>query len=97
MGAKIRAKKTHNLTGRRPVMALIHTAGETAKVCVIILCACLYCTTDATIELLGLAGSRPAMKSTQCVVVLDNKIEIGECMFSRSLCKHSVFLEIPVR
>ena len=97
MGAKIRAKKTHNLTGRRPVMALIHSAGETAKVCVIILCACWYCTTDATIELLELAGSRPAMKSTQCVVVLYNKIEIGEGMFSCFLCKHSVPQEIPVR
>ena len=37
------------------------------------------------------------MKSTQCVVVLDNKIEIGEGMFSCFLCKHSVPQEILVR
>ncbi len=97
MGAKIRAKKTHSLTGRRPVMALIHSAGEIAKVCVISLCSCWSCITDAVIELPELAGSRPSMKSTQCVVVLDNKIEIGEGMFSCFLCKHSVPQEILVR
>ena len=37
------------------------------------------------------------MKSTQCVVVLDNKIEIGEGMLIRFLCKHSVPQEILVR
>ena len=97
MGPRIRAKETHKPTGRRHVMALIHGAGETAKVCVFILCACLYCTKDATIELLGLAGSRPAMKRTHCVVVLDNNNEIGEFMFSRSSYKHSDLQATKVR
>ena len=62
MVARIKAKETHKSTGRRPVVALVQSARDTAKVCVIILCACLYCTKYVTIELLGLAGSVSAME-----------------------------------
>ena len=54
------------LTGRRPVIAFIHGAGENEDLC-LISCAFLYCTKDVTIELLGLAKSRPAMKRSHCV------------------------------
>ena len=56
-----RAMETHKLTGRRPVMAPTLGAEETV-IRVFLPCACFYCTKDATIELLGLAGSRLEMK-----------------------------------
>ena len=97
MGPRIRAKETHKPTGRRPVMALIHGAGEKSGGSVLISCACLYCTKDATIELLGLAGSRPAMKRTHCVAMLDNNNEIGEFMFSRASYKQLFLQHTKVR
>ena len=97
MGPRIRAKETHKPTGRRPVMAVKHGAGEKTQVCVLISCACLYCTKDATIELLGLAGSRPAMKRTHCVAVLHNSNDIVEFMFRHTSYKHSVLQDNKVR
>ena len=54
------------LTGRRPVIEFIHGAGENEDLR-LRSCAFLYCTKDVTIELLGLAKSRPAMKRSHCV------------------------------
>ena len=58
--------ETRMLTGRRPVMAFTHGAGENMVLC-LISCAFLYSTKDVTIELLVLAKSRPAMKRNHCV------------------------------
>ena len=63
-------------------MAFTDGAGENNDLCMLS-CAFLYCTKDVTIELLGLAKSRPAMKRTHCVAMLDNNNEIGVFMFSR--------------
>ena len=70
---------------------------EETEIRVFLPCACFYCTKDATIELLGLAGSRPAMKRTHCVAMLDNNNEIGEFMFSRSSYKHFFLQHTKVR
>ena len=54
------------LTGRFPVIAFTHGAGKYEDLC--LMCrAFLDCTKDVTIELLGLAKSRPAMKRSHCV------------------------------
>ena len=54
------------LTGRFPVIAFSHGAGENEDLR--LMCrAFLDCTKDVTIELLGLAKSRPAMKRSHCV------------------------------
>ena len=54
------------LTGRFPVIAFSHGAEENEDLCLISR-AFLDCTKDVTIELLGLAKSRPAMKRSHCV------------------------------
>ena len=53
------------LTGRFTVITLSHGAGK-KDLC--LMCrAFLDCTKDVTIELLGLAKSRPALKRSHCV------------------------------
>ena len=93
MVARIRAKETHKSTGRRPVVALIQSARDTAKVCVIIFCACIYCTKYVTSNCLASWECLCHGKGL-CVGVLDNTIEIGEGMLSHSSCKHSVLQEL---
>ena len=66
MVPRTRAKETRMLTGRFPVIAFSHGAGENEDLCLISR-AFLDCTKDVTIEMLGLAKSRPAMKRSHCV------------------------------
>ena len=54
------------LTGRFPVIAFSHGAGENEDLCLISR-AFLDCTKDVTIELLGLAESHRAIKRSHCV------------------------------
>ena len=78
--SKTRAIETRMLFGRRCVMEQTHAAGEN-KICVWIL-RILWCTKNATFELLGRDKSRPAMKRSSCVAMLDNNNEISVFMLS---------------
>ena len=60
------------------------TVLEKMAICVLMCCPCFCCTRDATIDILGLAGRRPAMKRTHWAAMLDNKTEIGEFLFGSS-------------
>ena len=74
MVSKTRAMETRMLTGRRPAMALTHVAGKTCFVFDILRIVLMHQRRHN--EFMGLAMSRPAMKRTHCVAMLDKNNEI---------------------
>ena len=71
------------------MVALIPSARDTAKVCVIIICSCIYCTEYVTSNCLA-SWECLCHGEGLCVGVLNSMVELGEGMSSHCSYNHSV-------